>query len=204
MKNLLLVFNFVLLGLVGYLYYLQFRSKKPPGSQNTSQVDSLDDSAEKAKIAYIDLDSLQSNYIYYEKVKKDMDKKQSAAKNEITQLQKKFQSRAAQLQEKATTMTQKEQEGAMNEINKMQQDFQGKQQSLDNELFNYNTRMKEDILNRIQRFLKEYNKDGHYSFIFSYEPGFMFYKDSTLNITNDVIVGLNKKYEEENKKEGKK
>ena len=51
--------------------------------------------------------------------------------------------------------------------------------------------MKEDVLIRIQNFLKVYNKDGKYSYIFSYEPGFMFYKDSTLNITPDVIAGLN-------------
>jgi len=97
-----------------------------------------------------------------------------------------------QLQQKAATMNQKEQEAAMEEINKMQQDMQARKQSIDNELYNYNSKMKEDILNRIQNFLKEYNKDGRYSYIFSYEPGFMFYKDSTLNITPDVIVGLNK------------
>jgi outer membrane protein len=54
--------------------------------------------------------------------------------------------------------------------------------------------MKEDILSRIQNFLKDYNKDGKYDYIFSYEPGFMFYKDSSLNITNDVIAGLNALY----------
>ncbi len=59
--------------------------------------------------------------------------------------------------------------------------------------------MKEDILSRIQNFLKDYNKDGRYSYIFSYEPGFMFYKDSTLNITPDVITGLNNLYSENNK-----
>ena len=96
-----------------------------------------------------------------------------------------------QLQQKASTMNQKEQEAAMQEINKMQQDLQARKQSIDNELYNDNSKMKEDILTRIQNFLKEYNKDGKYSYIFSYEPGFMFYKDSTLNITPDVIAGLN-------------
>ena len=59
--------------------------------------------------------------------------------------------------------------------------------------------MKEDILSRIQNYLKDYNKDGKYSYIFSYEPGFMFYKDSTLNITPDVIAGLNGLYAENKK-----
>ena len=54
--------------------------------------------------------------------------------------------------------------------------------------------MKEDILTRIQDFLKVYNSDGRYDYVFSYEPGFMFYKDSALNITGDVIKGLNDLY----------
>ncbi len=96
-------------------------------------------------------------------------------------------------------MTQPEQEAAMQEINKMQQDLQSRKQEIDNDLYNYNSKMKEDILTRIQDYLKQYNKDGRYSYIFSYEPGFMFYKDSTLNITPDVIAGLNNLYSENKK-----
>ena len=104
-----------------------------------------------------------------------------------------------QLQQKAAGMNQQEQEAAGQEINKMQQDLQARKQQIDNELYNYNSKMKEDILNRIQNFLKDYNRDGRYSYIFSYEPGFMFYKDSTLNITTDVISGLNIIYAENQK-----
>ena len=190
MKNILLAINIVLLILVGYLYYLHFQNKNKVVQEiKTSEASSPDG---KSKVAYIDLDSLQNNYAYYQKIKADFERKQSAANDEITAMQKKYQSRAMQLQQKAATMNQKEQEEAMQEINKMQQDLQARKQSIDNELYNYNSKMKEDILTRIQNYLKDYNKDGKYSYIFSYEPGFMFYKDSTLNITPDVIDGLNK------------
>ena len=76
----------------------------------------------------------------------------------------------------------------------MQQDLQAKKQKLDNDLYTYNAKNKDDILTRIQNYLKDYNKDGRYDYIFSYEPGFMFYKDTTLNVTNDVIKGLNNLY----------
>lgn len=191
MKNILLAINILLLILVGYLYYLHFHgNKKQKDLQQSSS--NLVSSNEKSKVAYIDLDSLQNNYGYYQKLKDDFEKKQNKANDEITALQKKYQSRAMQLQQKAATMNQKQQEAAMQEINKMQQDLQAKKQSIDNDLYNDNSKMKEDILTRIQDFLKDYNKDGRYSYIFSYEPGFMFYKDSTLNITPDVIAGLNK------------
>ena len=198
MKNALLILNVLLILLVGYLYFLQFGNKKSIKISGTKNelADSLN---KKVNIAYIDLDSLQSNYTYYKKIKVDFEKKQSSANNEITNMQKKFQNRAMELQQKAQNMNQVEQEGAMQEMNKMQNDLQVRKQNIDNELFEYNTKMKDDILFRIQNFLKTYNKDGKYSYIFSYEPGFMFYKDSTLDITPDVIKGLNELYKEDKK-----
>ena len=190
MKNILLAINFILLVLVGYLYYLHFENHGKVVKAIEKSETFVNDG--KSKVAYIDLDSLQNNYGYYQKIKTDFESKQSAANDEITAMQKKYQTRAMQLQQKASTMNQKEQEEAMQEMNKMQQDLQARKQSIDNELYNYNSKMKEDILTRIQNYLKDYNKDGKYSYIFSYEPGFMFYKDSTLNITPDVIDGLNK------------
>jgi len=192
MKNALLVLNIILLILVGYLFYAQFSKKDNSKQTQKSLISEKSSETPAGKIAYIDLDSLQNNYSFYKKVKAEFEKKQSAANNEISSLQKKYQTRAAQLQEKASTMTPQEQENAMMEMNKMQQDFATRKQTIDNQLFDYNTKMRDDVLLRLQNFLKDYNKDGRYSYIFSYEPGFMFYKDSTLNITNDVIEGLNK------------
>jgi outer membrane protein len=191
MKNALLVINFILIAAVGYLYYLHFHQN---GVQKISDLKSAGTprNISTAKVAYIDLDSLQSNYGYYQKIKASFEQRQSSANNEMNAMQKKYQTRAMQLQQKAATMSPKEQEAAMQEMNKMQQDMQSRKQAIDNELYNYNSKMKEDILTRIQNFLKDYNKDGRFSYIFSYEPGFMFYKDSTLNITPDVIAGLNK------------
>lgn len=198
MKNILLVINIVLVFSVGFLYYLHFSSNKKVVLQKGGSSMSPRET-ESAKVAYIDLDSLQNNYVYYKKIKLDFERKQASANNEITGLQKKYQARAMQLQQKGPSMNQQEQESAMQEINKMQQDLQEKKQGIDNDLYNTNSKMKEDILLRIQNYLKEYNKDGKYSYIFSYEPGFMFYKDSTLNITPDVITGLNELYSENKK-----
>ena len=198
MKNALLIINVILILLVGYLYYLHFNTSKPSTVQ-ASKTSVVENTSGKSMVAYIDLDSLQSNYGYYKKLKADFERKQSAANDEITSMQKKYQSRAMQLQEKASTMTPQQQEVAMNEINKMQQDLQNRKQNIDNELFTSNSKMKEDILKRIQNFLKDYNKDGRFSYIFSYEPGFMFYKDSTLNVTPDVIKGLNEIQDEKKK-----
>ena len=197
MRNLLPAINIILLILVGYLYYLHFHKEKTPVLiTKTSGAVALPSCN---KVAYLDLDSLQSNYGYYKKIKGEFERKQQASAGEIASLQKRYQGRAVQLQQKGPTMSQPEQESAMKEINQMQQDLQAKKQVLDNELYTYNAKMKEDILTRIQNYLKEYNKDGRYDYIFSYEPGFMFYKDTSLNITKDVIKGLNDLYSQNKK-----
>ena len=197
MKNFSLILNVVLLLLVGYLYFDKFSSSSS-SSKKTLVADTQkckDSSTNHGnKLAYIDLDSLQSSYQYYKVLKADFEKKQAASNNEVANLQRRYQTRAMQLQQKGATMNQQEQEAAMKEINQMQQGLQAKKQELDNALYNANSKMKEDILTKIQNFLKEYNKDGRYDYVFSYEPGFMFYKDSALNITSDVISGLNDLY----------
>ena len=192
MKNFSLLLNMVLLVLVGYLYYVQFSSSKHFTAITHSPKDSSCNHGNK--VAYIDLDSLQGNYEYYKVLKADFEHKQAASNNEVANIQKRYQVRAMQLQQKGAAMNPQEQQAAMKEINQMQQDLQAKKQSLDNNLYNANSKMKEDILQRIQSFLKDYNKDGRYDYIFSYEPGFMFYKDSALNVTADVVRGLNYLY----------
>lgn len=190
----------ILLILIGVLFYLHFSSTPkvitPSGTTVSTAKNNINPDG---KIAYINIDTLQNNYTYYKQVKSDLEKKEKSAENEIMSLQKKFQSRAADLQQKAAQMSPKEQESAMMEINKMQQDFQARQQNLHQSLADYNQKMKDELLSKIESFLKEYNNDGRYSYVFSYEPGFMFYKDSTLDITQDVIRGLNASFEKEKK-----
>jgi outer membrane protein len=184
----------VLLLLVGYLYFDKFSSSSKKTTVANTQKCKDSSTHHGNKVAYIDLDSLQSSYEYYKILKTDFEKKQAASNNEVADLQRHYQARAMMLQQKGATMNQQEQEAAMKEINQMQQGLQAKKQALDNELYNSNSKMKEDILTRIQNFLKVYNNDGRYDYVFSYEPGFMFYKDSALNITSDVINGLNDLY----------
>lgn len=194
MKNILLIVNIILIILVGILFYLHFTDQKPKTGKKEEVASKTVD--KPWKVAYIDMDSLQNNYKYYQKVKSEFERKQNAANDEITSLQKKYQARAMQLQQRGPSMSQQEQENAMKEISQMQEGLATRKEGMDNNLYNENTKMKDDILSRIQNFLKEYNKDGKYAYIFSYEPGLMFYKDSTLNITNDVVVGLNSIKEE--------
>ena len=97
-------------------------------------------------------------------------------------------------------MTQAEGEAAQREVAEMQQKYQQRQISLEQDLKKQQIDLMNDVRTKIENYLKEYNKQKGYAFILSYEPGFMlYYRDSVYDITNDVIAGLNKQYEEEKK-----
>jgi outer membrane protein len=57
------------------------------------------------------------------------------------------------------------------------------------------------LINTIVEYLKEYNKNGTYQFILSHlYGGNLLYADGSLDITNDVVKGLNEKYRSERHK----
>jgi outer membrane protein len=55
-------------------------------------------------------------------------------------------------------------------------------------------RKMQDVKKKIEDYLKEYNKDKGYAFVFSSSVDLMYLKDSTYNITQDVVNGLNRLY----------
>ena len=76
----------------------------------------------------------------------------------------------------------------------MQQDLQALQERLSNEFdaetAKYNNAMRDSITS----FLKIYNKEKGYNLVLSKAGDNMLLADPALDITNDVIAGLNKRY----------
>ena len=51
--------------------------------------------------------------------------------------------------------------------------------------------IKGNLKKKIDDYLAIYNKDKGFAYIFSNDPGLMYYKDNAYDITADVIKGLN-------------
>ena len=80
------------------------------------------------------------------------------------------------------------------EIEQQQQELQALQEELavqfDQEQQKYNKEMRDSI----QSFLREYNKSKGYSIILSKAGDNILYADPAMDITEDVVAGLNKRY----------
>lgn len=182
---------------VAVLFYLYFaeekRSVKP--ASNTVQQEKND-----FTIAYFDIDSLQEKYEYFKDVSDKIKAREATVTSQLNSLQDSYQKRLKVLQEKGPTMTQAEGEAAQREYAEMQQKYQQRQMAMEQDLKKQQIDLMTDVRNKIENYLKEYNREKGYAFILSYEPGFMlYYRDSLYDITNDVIQGLNERYNKEKK-----
>ncbi|UAY50835.1 OmpH family outer membrane protein [Ferruginibacter albus] len=200
MKNLLLALNIVLLSAVGFLFYKQYSGNGGTDNKNKTVVASNSSQPVNAsRMAWINMDSLQNNYEYFKEKKSSFEKEQQAGNADLEMYQHKYEQELAELQQKAPTMTPQQQEAASKRYAEIQRDLGIKKQNLDNQLYQSSSRMKDSIYKKVQDFLADYNKEKHFNYVFSYEPALIVYRDSTLDITNDVIDGLNQAYKKEKK-----
>ena len=77
----------------------------------------------------------------------------------------------------------------------MEQDLQALQNKLATEMASENAKNSQILRDSINAFLKEYNKTKGYNLIIS-NTSFdnLLYADSTLNITKEIVDGLNARY----------
>jgi outer membrane protein len=198
MRNISTILSIIALALTGVLFYLHFSSK---GASKNVPVAADKDGHHDFKIAYFDIDSLQSSYTFYKDALEEMKGKESAANAELQDIKARYQRRIQQLQEKGPTMSQAEGEAAQREVAKMDQDYRKREAQLQDNLQNQQMDMTKLMRKQIEDYLAEFNKQKGYAYIFSYEPGFiMYYKDSLYDVTSALVQGLNEKYKSKKKK----
>ncbi len=97
-------------------------------------------------------------------------------------------------------MTQQEAETAQLELQQKEQEITELRYKMAEELEVKRANLQKDFFARVNNFLSEYNKAQQFDYIFSYaEGGQVLLAKDTLDITQDVLNGLNKIYTESKK-----
>lgn len=149
------------------------------------------------KIAYVEVDSLMSQYQFCKDYNLLLNKKGENAANTLAQKQRALQQHANALQKKYESngfTTRDELERAQNQLAKEQQDLAELDQRLTNELAMENAKLNEELRDSIQAFLKVYNKTKKYDYIFSRQGDNILMANKKYDITDEVVAGLNKRY----------
>ncbi len=200
MKQLPLILSS--LALVGVIVLGVLFSKNSSTEPATSAI--VTDSTgkvEHAVIGFFQMDSIDQQYKFLGQIRDQIKRNEVNATNELENMKKSAMNRVAQLEKRAPTMSQQEFEAAQKEIQQLQMNIQNREMKLSQDLQEKQLKLMQDINNEIEAFLKEYNKDGRFQFILSKASGDqIFFADSTLDITDDVLKGLNERHESKQEK----
>lgn len=199
--KLSIAINVILIIAIAVLFYLHYTTsssttKENATVQNVSETNSI-------QIAYVNIDSLLLNYKLSQELNDKFTKKQEKIKADLQKKADKFQKEAGDFQNKVKNggfLTQQLAEDEQQKLLAKQQKLQNLQTDLSNKLVTEQQQMNAQLYNNITKFINEYNKIHKYKFIISNTTGgTLLYGDPDCNITNDIISGLNAKYDEENK-----
>lgn len=148
------------------------------------------------KIAYVEVDSIMTQYKFCTDMTEELQKKSQNIENNLAQRQQALQNDAASFQQKLeqNAYTQAEAESANATLQKRYNDLQELGQRLTTEFQAETEKFNTALLDSIQNYLKVYNKDKKYTLILTKVGDNILYADPQCDITAEVVAGLNKAY----------
>lgn len=147
------------------------------------------------KIAYVEVDSLMTQFEFAIEKSKELEKKTLNARNTLNQKGNQLQDAANNFQQKLQNngFTSREQaEGVQAALQRQQNDLAALQARLEKELASEQQKFLEALQDSLNNFLEVYNKDKKYDFIINKSA--ILFAGPKYDITQDVINGLNKRY----------
>ncbi len=202
-KNFSLGLNIVLIIAVGFLYYYNFsgRNAKVLTAKSTSNFTTADTNSERPPLAYVELDSLNENITYIKERRRELESEMKAIDLEHENGYRSLQAQKDNFLKKGAAITEQEAQIFQGKLIDQQQKIDSRKQELNQKLNEKSFGIMEDIQQKLKAFLADYNKDKKFMYIFTTGTGldYMVYKDSSLNITQDVIKGMNAKMKAESK-----
>lgn len=148
------------------------------------------------KIAFIEVDSIMSQYKFCKEYSAILEKKGQNIQNTISSKGRSLQNAVAKFQQdiQNNKYTQQQAEAVQAGLQKQDADLRELQQRLGAEFQAETDKFNKALRDSIQHYLAIYNKDKKYSLILSKAGDNILYADKAYDITNEVISGLNKAY----------
>lgn len=151
------------------------------------------------KIAFVLIDTLTSQYQKCRDLEEEFNQKRANAESTITAEGKSFQTQMQEFNRKyqSNQFTQQQFEAEQARLAKLQQDLEELQIRLSNSLQEEYQKEFQELTDTIQNFTKSYAKAKGYDFILCKSSGIdnVLYANEAYDITDEVVKGLNKRYE---------
>jgi len=154
------------------------------------------------KIAYVEMDSLITQYQLYKDYEEELTRKGTNIQSTLAQKQRTLEQHAAAMQKKYESngfTTRDELERAQNNIQAEQQQLQELADRLQTDFAQEQARVNQEARDSIQAFLRSYNKTKKYDYVLVKAGDNMLVANPKMDITKEVIKGLNKRYKKSRK-----
>jgi outer membrane protein len=215
MKQVSLIINIILIAAIAILFYLYSSLKKnvetlgmPAASTLTPTLSTLPEGAnlKDSKIAYINIDSLDYNYQYIIDNSKEIRSRQASMEAQYQSMVAKFQADYQSLQEAAQAglRPQAELEKEKTRLEQMQYEIAAKEKQMQS-LGEETGKKQAEMLRGVSTFIAKLN-NGRYDYILAYTSNIssVLYAKPGLDISKEVIDGLNAEYKAMKVTQGKK
>lgn len=195
MNKIQIVVDVVLVAAVVALFAIFFSNKPAKGTAEPAAVIA---SGEALPIAYLNVDSLLTNYTFAQDASERLMQKQEDARLKLNTKARSLQNEMADFQRKLDNnafLSRERAEKEQQRLIKKQQDLQDLEAKLTEDIMLENQTLNKQLADTLTQFLQTFNADGRYQIILSNTA-----KDNVLmaadqyDITNEVIAGLNKRY----------
>lgn len=192
MKNVSLALSAIALVGVIVLFGMQMSGGKGSSSNKTASSTQKEDGS--VRIAYVNIDSLEANYTYLKAKKEEFMQRQQSMNAELERSFRQYETDRDNFQRKvqAGTISQAEGEATMKRLGQMEQSLYARKESMAQTLLKEQDEFNQNLQDQLEAYLEDYNKEKGYDYILSYSrSGSILYKNKALDITDDIIKGMN-------------
>lgn len=193
-----IILNAVLLVAVGVLYVLHFSGSQQTEGEPTSTGSDITFGNFDNAIAYINSDSLLSNYEYFKLELDKLEEKREKLEAELQNRAQGLQTEINNFQQSANNMTIGQARAVEEDLMKKQQNLRVYQENLRQQILQEEAKLNEELYSRVSEYLDDYGKENRLKLVLTYTKGSgVLFADDSLNITQRVIAGLNQEFEQE-------
>lgn len=194
MKNLSLILNVVLLVAVAVLFYLHFSGRNEVIAEGGSAT-AAGAPRTRTVIAYVNSDSLLNNYDFFKDIEQELKVVEEKYNTEYTNRARGLENEIRTFQQTAPNMTMGQAKAREEELMRKQNNLMQYQQNLAQRLMQEQARYQDSLYSVVRDYVKVYGEENNLDVVLTYQKGSgVIYASDSLDITRDVIAGLNDRY----------
>ncbi len=171
---------------------------KSENKEQATTATTTESSINGKKVVYVNTDSLLTNYQFYKDAQKEFENKGYRLQVDLGQRERSLQTEGAAIQQRAQAMTQAELQAADMMLRKKASELQQYSQQKQAALAQEQAKKQEELYSNIREYIKKHNAENKYEFVLGYSAngGGILFADESVDVTKQIIEGLNKEYAE--------